>query len=270
MLRVSSMLTGGGARRIVIAGSVLIVIAILGGVLSIRDLRSNAIDASRQNMSNLGIVLAEQLSRSMQAVDLVLDETVQHVARSGAATSGKFHEQLASEATHACLVNRMHALPQASAIFLTDEAGREINSSNFWPVVSVDHSDRDFFRAARSSDAQALIINPPSRSQSTGRWALFLSRRLESRAGVFLGTVQAAVELRYFEEFYKTLTLPEGASVRHGVRARRQDFCALPADRAGDRHLSAQGIAVVRPGRRGRRLLSFARLSRRNCPRDRG
>ena len=86
MLRMSSVLIGIGARRIVAAGSVLILVAILGGALSIWDLRRNAIDASRQNISNLGIVLAEQLSRSIQAVDLVMivtnDDGMQHLLSS--------------------------------------------------------------------------------------------------------------------------------------------------------------------------------------------
>ncbi len=213
MLRVSSVLIGGEARRIVIAGCVLIAVTLLGGVLSIWDLRRNAIDASRQNMSNLGIVLAEQLSRSIQAVDLVLGETVQHVTRLTASTPEEFREQMADETSHAFLVNRMHALPQASALFLTDALGSLINSSNFWPVPAIDVSDRDYFQAAQNQDATGLIISPPTQSRTTGRWTIFLTRRLESRAGVFLGTTQIAVELRYFEEFYKTITLVDGASV---------------------------------------------------------
>jgi signal transduction histidine kinase len=213
MLRVFSALIGGGARRIAIAGAVLIAITIAGAALSVWDLRRNAIEASRQNMSNLGIVLAEQLSRSIQAVDLVLGETVQHVARSAAATPGEFRQQIASETSHAFLVNRMHALPQASALFLSDAFGALVNSSNYWPVPTISINDRDFFRAAQEPDATGLIISPPTRSRTTGRWTIFLTRRLESRAGVFLGTAQAAVELRYFEEFYKTITLLDGASV---------------------------------------------------------
>src|ERR1700722_10948833 len=183
MLRMSSVLIGGGPRRIVAAGCVLIVVAILGGALSIWDLRRNAIDASRQNISNLGIVLAEQLSRSIQAVDLVLGETVQHVSHLPATSPEEFREQMARETSHAFLVDRMHALPQSSAVFLTDAQGLLINSSNFWPIPPVDVSNRDFFRAAQDPGAQNMIISPPVKSQTTGRWTIFLTRRLESRAG---------------------------------------------------------------------------------------
>ncbi len=213
MLRVFSALIGGGARRIAIAGAVLIAITSAGAVLSVWDLRRNAIEASRQNMSNLGIVLAEQLSRSIQAVDLVLGETAQHVARLAATSPEEFHQEMASEASRAFLVNRMHALPQVNGLFLTDALGLLVNSSNYWPVPSINIADRASFSAAQAPQATGLIISPPIQSSTTGRWTLYLTRRLESRAGVFLGAAQAAVELRYFEEFYKTITLLDGASV---------------------------------------------------------
>jgi hypothetical protein len=123
----------------------LIVVTIVGAVLSIWDLRQNAIRASREDMANLGIVLAEELSRSMESVDLVLGEATQHVVHSGATTSDEFRSEMASEATHDFLVNRLQALPQSSALFLTDSVGAQVNSSNFWPVPPLDLSDRSFF-----------------------------------------------------------------------------------------------------------------------------
>ena len=127
MLRFFAMLIAGGARRIIAAGSILIVITIAGAFLSVWDLRRNAIEASRQGLVNLGVVMSEQLLRSIQAVDVVLGETAQHVVRSGAATPEEFRQFMASEASHRFLINRLRALPQASALFMTDAFGNEIN-----------------------------------------------------------------------------------------------------------------------------------------------
>src|SRR5262249_38669742 len=109
--------------------------------------------------------------------------------------------------------DRLRQLPQASALFLTDAQGLEINSSNFWPVPPVDLSDREFFRDALTADGHAPLVSAPVKSRTTGRWTFFITRRVESRDGVFLGTIQAALELRHFEKFYQTITLLEGASV---------------------------------------------------------
>ena len=213
MLRVTSILAEGSARRIIIAGALLIVITIVGAGLSVWDLHDNAIDASRQDMANLGIVLAEELSRSMESVDLVLGEATQRIAHSGAATPDEFRREMASEATHDFLINRLQALPQSSALFLTDATGVQINSSNFWPVPPANLADRSFFLEAEKADPLALVISAPSKSWTTGQWTLFTSRRVESRAGVFLGTVHAMIELRYFENFYSTISMPWQASV---------------------------------------------------------
>jgi len=207
------MLRAGGARRIIIAGVLLIGVTIIGAALSLWDLYDNAIDASRENTTNLGIVLAGELSRSMESVDLVLGEATQRIVHSGMATPEEFRREMANDATHDFLVNRLQALPQLSALFLTDAAGIQVNSSNFWPVPPVDLANNGSFPEAEKADPGALIISAPGKNWATGRWTLFISRRIESRAGVFLGTAQAMIELRYFEDFYKTISLPEDGSV---------------------------------------------------------
>jgi len=211
--RITSILTGVGARRIIVTGALLIAVTLIGASLALWDLRRNAILAARENTANLGLVLAEELSRSLESVDLVLGEATQRIAHSGAATPDDFRRDMASEATHDFLVNRLQALPQLGALFLTDAQGVQVNSSNFWPVPAVNLADRGFFLDAQKSDAAPLVISAPSKSWSTGRWALFISRRLESRAGVLLGTAQAMVELPYFESLYRSISLPEGGSV---------------------------------------------------------
>jgi signal transduction histidine kinase len=213
MLRVTSILTGGGARRIIIAGALLIAVTLAGAGLSLWDLYDNAIDASRQNTVNLDLVLAEELSRSLESVDLVLDEATQRITHTGIATPEEFRGEMASEATHDFLVNRLQALPQLNALFLTDAVGTQVNSSNFWPVPPTNLAARSFFKDAEKAEAGTLVISAPDKSWTTGRWSLFLSRRIESRAGVFLGTVQAVIELHYFENFYKTISMPADGSV---------------------------------------------------------
>jgi len=197
----------------IIAGALLIAVTLIGVAVSLWDLHRNAIRASRENMTNLSIVLAEELSRSMESVDLVLGETTQRIAHSGASTPEEFRHDMASDTTHDFLVNRLQALPQLTSLFLTDATGIQINSANFWPVPAVDLAASNAFTETQKAEADAFVISAPARSWTTGRWALFVSRPVQSRAGVFLGTVQAMIELHYFEAFYKTLSLPEDGSV---------------------------------------------------------
>jgi len=204
---------GGGARRIIAAGAVLIAVTLTGAGLSLWDLHRNAIDAARGELANLGIVLAGELARSMESVDLVLGEATQRIVHANAATPDEFRREMASEATHDFLANRLQALPQLGALFFTDATGVQINSSNFWPVPPVDLANAPSFADAQKAPTETPVISAPAKSWSTGRWALFISRRIESRAGVFLGTVQAMIELHYLDGFYRTIGLPKDGSV---------------------------------------------------------
>jgi signal transduction histidine kinase len=213
ILRVISILTGGGSRRIVTVGVLLVAVTVIGAGLSLWDLYNNAIGASRENMVNLSIVLAEELSRSMESIELVVGETTQRVVHSGIANPEDFRREMATEATHDFLMKRLQALPQLSSLLLTDALGVQVNSSNFWPVPAVSLANQGFFAGIQKADANTLVISPPVANWTTGRWTLFISRRIESHAGVLLGTVQAVIELSYFEHFYKSISLPEGGAV---------------------------------------------------------
>ena len=59
---------------------------VLAAGLTIWDLRQEAIKIYTEEIDNLGIAFAEQTSRSLQAVDLVLDQVKDRVLGSGIET----------------------------------------------------------------------------------------------------------------------------------------------------------------------------------------
>ena len=78
------------SRRLSLVGVALIVIIITASALAVWDLRAEAIADYRQDMTNLGVIIAEQTARSLQAVDLVVRETREKVLASGAETPAQF------------------------------------------------------------------------------------------------------------------------------------------------------------------------------------
>ena len=70
-----------------LAGIGLLVVIILAAGLAVWDRREDAIARSRQEMTTLGTVLAEQTARSIQAIDLVLQQTKAMVLAAGALAS---------------------------------------------------------------------------------------------------------------------------------------------------------------------------------------
>jgi two-component system, sensor histidine kinase len=118
-----------------VAGIILIVITIVVAGLTVWELREDAIANYRRDMTNLGVVLAEQTSRSMQAVDLVLQETQAKILADGVETPEQLKRLLGTIEVHRFLGDRLKNLPQADGIFLIDADGRAVNGSRTWPIL---------------------------------------------------------------------------------------------------------------------------------------
>src|SRR6185437_8615012 len=199
--------------RLWLVGIIVIAGIILAVTVAIWNRRDDAIARSRREMSNLGVVLAAQSARSLQAVDLVMQEA-QTLVRTGAVTTpDQFRRRLGTEEIHQYLADRMRSLPQADAVSLIDDTGRIVNFSRVWPVPRIETGDRDFFAHFRDTDDHGVFIGEPVVSKYTGAWVITLTRRIDAPDGTFLGIVLGVVEIRYFKEFYQTIAINPGESV---------------------------------------------------------
>jgi len=200
-------------RHLVLGASLFVVITIAAACLAVWYLRGEQIADATKDTKNLAVVLAEQTSRTIQAVDLVAQEAQAMVLAAGVTDPDQFRKQMATEEVHQFLLRRLHSLPQASAISLTDDGGRIVNLTRTWPVPLIDTSDRDFYAHWRENDAPGVFIGVPVINKFTGTWVITLSRRVSGPHGEFLGIVLGVVELQYFEDFYRAISTAEGESV---------------------------------------------------------
>ena len=227
--------------RLPIIGVVVVAGILAAATAGIWDRHREAIDRSCREMGNLGVVLAAQSARSLQAVDLVMQEAQGLVRNAGIATPDQFRDFLANEGVHKFLADHLRSLPQADAVSLIDDTGRIVNFSRVWPVPRIETADRDFYAHFRDSRGdRGIFIGQPVINKFTGAWVITLTRRIEASDGTFLGIVLGVVEVRYFEEFYRTIAINSGELValfrRDGtvlVRYPRRDGVIghrLPAD----------------------------------------
>jgi PAS domain S-box-containing protein len=201
------------SRHLSFVGFGLLFVIVITASVAVWDRREEALARSRQEMTNLGIVLAEQTARSIQAVDLILEEMQARVLSAGVEKPEDFDRQMSTEEIHRFLADRLRDLPQADGIGFITADGRLINSSRTWPVALLDVSDRDYYIYLREHNDLGVLISPPTISRVTGSWSFFLTRRVNGPLGEFLGIVLANINVRYFEEFYQAITLQEGGSV---------------------------------------------------------
>ena len=201
------------ARGLWLTCAVLIAIIVGAAGLSAWEARQQAIHGYVRNAGNLGTVLAEQTSRALQAVDLVLQATREQILANGVATGEAFRDTLSGEAVHLDLAQRLRNLPQAEAITLVDARGSVINTSRFWPNQPVKVADRDFFQYLRDHADNRVFISAPVQARTTGAWTVYLARRVSGPKGELLGLVVGAIALQYFEDFYRAITPEAGGSV---------------------------------------------------------
>src|SRR5665213_4491 len=130
--------TGFASRRgLTIAGVVLVAVTIAIASLTIWNLRRDALARAMEEVKNLGVLMADQNARLIQAIDLVLQDTRQMVLDAGVRTPDQFGKQMATRAVHDRLVDALRKLPQADAISLIDNTGQVTNYSRGWPVPPI-------------------------------------------------------------------------------------------------------------------------------------
>jgi PAS domain S-box-containing protein len=187
-------------------GSAIVLVTVICAVLTVWELHRKTIQQTNETMATLGLVLAEQTTRYVQVVDLLLQEIRLRVRHLDIETPEQFRQLLGDPTTHALLRERMINLPQANALTLVDASGHVLNGSRDWPANPIDLSDTDVYTHFRTTDDQALFVSPPVRSRATGSWTVYLARRIGGLDGNFLGWVAGALDVAYLTDFYRSIS----------------------------------------------------------------
>ncbi len=144
------------------------------------NLRDRALFDSERELKNTALILAEQIDRSFQAVDLVQSSVIEKIQSLGIASSEDYARRMSGEDVHLMLKASTSGLVQIYAISLINADGRLINFSRFWPVPEINVADRDFFKALKS-DAAVDVVHKCAWAQPH-RWRVdAVSRAARSR-----------------------------------------------------------------------------------------
>jgi diguanylate cyclase (GGDEF)-like protein len=193
-------------RTIIRCSFVCVAVAVSLIGLTVWTLRSDAIRDQSNAVGNIATVLAEQTSRSLLAVDLVLTEIQDHLRLVGIASTDDFRAGLKDRDTFEFLRDRLSQLPEADVITLADNQGKVVNLSREWPAPKVDISDREYFRHFARVPDDKMFIAAPVFSRVSGHPVIFFSKRISGPDGSFLGLVLVGLEPTYFRNIYESIT----------------------------------------------------------------
>lgn len=211
-----------------------LVIAILAAstVMLIWHLRSVDLKHAEGETVSLSHLIAEQTTRTMQSVDLALDIALDRVAE-----ARRLQVPLDHPAMHAMLRARVEVMPQLRSMFIADAQGRIVSSALSHPAPSFNVADRDYFRVQRERPDAGFYIGSPTTNRVDQDRTLFLSRRLSSPDGKFIGVIAASLSISHFEALYRSINLedlsPIGLFLADGiVVARTSGESDIPPGRA--------------------------------------
>jgi diguanylate cyclase (GGDEF)-like protein len=189
------------ARWLVLAGITVFAAAAVAALLLLSHLRDRMLGETERELSNLALVLTSYTENSLRSVGLLQEGLAGMVGALGIRSIEEFNERLGSVEIHQELLDRVVALPQVEALFLTNAQGQTIASTRAWPQSIFSIAERPHFRAFRDDPELETYLAPPARNVQTGTWNLYMMRRLRGPDGSFLGVVGVGLGLDHLEDF---------------------------------------------------------------------
>ncbi len=194
------------SRWMIATGIILLVVMVACVTVLLWDMRKATQRDVARNLGKLGIAIAEQTTRSIQAMDLSLTDLSDDILAMGIVTPQQFSTDLRSRDVQTQLRQKDTALPQANAFTIIGADGQLVNFSRAWPPPTTDLTDRDYYRYFRAHDDHHAFISKPVQNRGDGDWTVYVVRRVDGPDGSFLGLLLGAIDLAYFQDFYAALT----------------------------------------------------------------
>ena len=200
-------------RYLILCGMSLIAAIVIGTAIMVGNLRDRSLLDSQRELKNTALILAEQIDRTFQGIDLVQSSVLEKIKSLGIASSEDYTRRMSGEDVHQMLKASASGLVQIYAVSLINADGRLLNFSRFWPSPDLSVADREFFAVLKSNPQVTSYISEPGHNRTNGAWTLFLARKVTAANGEFLGLVLGAIELSYFDKLFASVSLGAGSSI---------------------------------------------------------
>ena len=120
----------------------------------------------------------------------------------------------ATDTIAALLSSRSSSFTHDFWISFIDANGKGVASSNHLPIKGVDYTDRDYFIFHQNSATpHQLFIGGPTLGKVSKKKLFYLSRRVESNDGRFLGVIVAPLDAARFASVFENSRITEDVSI---------------------------------------------------------
>jgi PAS domain S-box-containing protein len=165
-----------------------------------------SINSAEREIGNEANALAEQTAWTLQAVDILLLDTVRWYRSDS--------HDMPPEALDAALAVRTAGLQQVRQVMIIDAQGNQRYRSRALSTPNLNISDRSYFTAQRDSADVGLFMSEPLVTRSEHRAAVVLSRRIDDERGAFAGIITATVDLEDLNQFYRATNMGMAGAIQ--------------------------------------------------------
>ena len=165
------------------------------------ELRNAEVD-----VANLAESLTQHADDTFELIDNVLTGMVYQLGIDGSGPDAIGRLQ-------AFIDLRKPGLGRIRGLFIYDETGNWLATSEKVSLKGRNNSDRDYFHHHAQSDDRRTLIGRPVKSRSGGQWIITASRRFNHPDGRFAGVALATVDVAYFAQVFKKFDIGQNGSV---------------------------------------------------------
>jgi diguanylate cyclase (GGDEF)-like protein/PAS domain S-box-containing protein len=198
---------------LIICGILLVAAIIVGTAMMVGEFRERALSNSERELENTVLLLTRHFDQQFEDCEIITAGLISQMRLSEFASPDTFREQLSTAEVHQTLRAKANLSSFIGNVNVFDTDGQLINSSNIFPVPSIDISDRPFFQTFKSNPNAPAVIIEPARNPLTGSTATIIAHRLNGPNGVFLGVVTRRVDPANYEKFLASVVLGPGAAI---------------------------------------------------------
>ncbi|KZD23924.1 diguanylate cyclase [Tardiphaga robiniae] len=167
--------------------------------------RQNDLKNAEVDMANLARSLTQHADDTFELADTILIGLVNRLETDGTGPA-------AIKKIQTILQLRKSTQKRIRGMFIYDETGRWLATTEQVDFTRLNNSDRDYFQRHRASSDRETLIGRPIKSRSGGQWIITASRRFNHPDGSFAGVALTTIDAAYFSQFYEQFDIgPNGA-----------------------------------------------------------
>ena len=212
-LRMPASIRRGPVFWLILSGALLIAAIVIGTALMAAQFRERALRSSERELENTVQLLARHFDQQFEDCGIITNDLISKMRISEGASPDGFRRGMSTFEAHQTLKSKVSGLPGVGDVNVYDADGILINSTGPWPVPAISIAERPYFQSFKSGSQPASARIEAVVSSFTDQWATVIAHRLSGPDGALLGVIVRRIDPAYFEKFFASLSLGEGAAI---------------------------------------------------------